>query len=59
MKHLVRGNDVENGEFGDALGMIEGRPMPDAPSAIVSDHGKLVEAEMTHDFDLVQSHGAL
>jgi hypothetical protein len=56
---IVRRHDVEHRGACDLLGVIEQHAMRHASTAVLSDDRELVEAEMLHDFDLVERHGAL
>lgn len=54
-----RRNYIQYGQLGDGCGMIEGHAMCDASTAIMPDDGKFIEAQCTHDFDLVARHRTL
>src|SRR5450759_4401978 len=57
--HVVRRADVHHNEFGDSIRMVERQTMGHEGAAIVANNGELPKAELLHDFDLVQRHGAL
>lgn len=57
-EELVSWDDVDHGEFRDAIGMVEGHAVPNASAAIVSDDRELVESEVPHHFHLILRGGA-
>ena len=59
MQHFVGRNDVENGELGDAVRVIEGHAVRDASAAIVADERELLKSQAGHQFHLVLRHRAL
>src|SRR5215471_9684775 len=56
---VVRRDNIQNGNPGDFVGMIESHAMRDSSAAIVADNWKRVVAEMLHYLDLVQRHRSL
>jgi hypothetical protein len=56
---VVRGDDVEHRGVRHLVGVIERHPVRHPAAAILSDDGKLVEAEVLHDFYLIECHRAL
>ncbi len=59
MVQFVSRHNIEDCQLGDPLGVIERHTMADAPTAVVPHHGKLLEAEVVHDFYLILGRGAL
>jgi hypothetical protein len=53
------GDDVQHRDLGDRLRVVEGQPVADPGSPVVTDDGELVEAELAHDHHLVPRHRAL
>jgi len=52
-------DDVEDGEPGDGVGMIQRQPVRDAGTTVVADQAELGEAELAHEPGLVTGHGPL
>jgi hypothetical protein len=50
---------VEHGRSLDRLRVIERHAMRDARAAVVTEHREALEAEVPHDLDLIERHGAL
>jgi hypothetical protein len=52
-------DDVQYGEPGDSVGMVERQPPGDACTSVVSDHGEAIKPEPFHQLDLVLGHDTL
>src|SRR5712691_7730094 len=59
MVQFMSRHDVEDCQPGDPRGVIERHTVADTPAAVVPHHGKLLEAEVVHDFYLILGRGAL
>ena len=58
MQHFVSRNDVEDGEFGDAVGVVQSHAVRHASAAIVTHDRELLKSQAGHHFHLVLRHGA-
>ena len=52
-------HDVEDGEPGDGLRVVQRQPVRDTGAAVVADQVELCEAELAHEPQLVAGHGPL
>jgi hypothetical protein len=57
--HGRGGGNVEHGDVGQRIGVIQCHSMSDPPPAVVADHGKAWVSEGPHHLDLVSGHLAL
>ena len=58
LKHLVRGNDIEQHQLLHALGMVQRQAVGHARAAVVPHNMKRLKTQGLHHFDLVLSHSA-
>jgi hypothetical protein len=56
---LAGGNDVEDGQALDAIGVVEREPVGAVGPAIVTRHGEVLESELTHHRHVVAGDRAL
>src|SRR5207249_1374686 len=53
-----RGQSVEDRQFRDLVRIVERHATRHSRSLVVADYSELFKTEVSHDFDLVLSHGA-
>ncbi len=54
-ERLPGGDDVQNGQPGDRLGVIQRHPVGTARAAVVADDAELAEAKLLHELELLTS----
>src|ERR1700756_2835924 len=54
---LVGGYDVQNRQLFDCVCAIQNHPVSDPSTTVMTDHGKLLEAQTLHYFHLILCHG--
>jgi hypothetical protein len=59
MQDVPGRHDVEDGEPGDGLRIVQCQPVRHAGAAVVADQLELGEAELAHETQLVAGHGPL
>ena len=59
VQHVPGRHDVEDGEPGDSLRMVQRQAVRDAGAAVVADQLEPREAELAHEPHLVAGHGPL
>ena len=57
--HRIGRHDVENGQFGEAVRVVQSHPVRDAAAPVVPHNREFLESQILHHFDLVLRHGAL
>ena len=58
VQQMVLRQHVDEGRLGDGLRMVETQPVQHARAAVMAAGVEFLEAEVTHDLDLVLRHGA-
>lgn len=58
LENVIRRQDVEDGQAGDALGMITRQAVSNASAPVVTDDSEALKPQLRHDLELILCHAA-